>query len=93
MTSKSLEKFFENIALLETREDVLAVSRALRERLDQIERRTASDLFVGAKIKVSGKKAAFEGVIIKINQKTVRVRDSSNRKVWIVSPSLITVIN
>jgi hypothetical protein len=69
-----------------SREEVLAVYKLLKNRLNQIELKAGNKFYPGAQVKFKTKDGStLKGTVQKVNRKTVIVKTLTS--VWKVSPS------
>ncbi len=79
----------EILSSIKTREDADSIYRAYKSALDMLDTKAAYSFRVGQKISFGTKslREPIEGIITKINKKTIKVHTSQGD--WSVSPSFL----
>ena len=64
---------------------------AAKQAQTNIQQSAASKFVIGDTVKFDSKRGMVNGIIQKVNRKTVKVKDAKNNVLWSVSPSLLKI--
>ena len=72
-----------------TMDQLNQVYAAAKQAQTNIQQSAASQFVIGDAVKFDSKRGVVNGIIQKVNRKTIKVKDAKNNVLWSVSPSLL----
>jgi hypothetical protein len=85
-----IKELVDNIALISNKDELRKVNAAVKVAWDTIDQRAKLKFYVHQKVEFIHKNKLMEGVVTKINRKTIKVQ--VGHTLWTCNPSLLTAV-